>query len=150
MFLILLPVSSALIAVFLYQFLHLFSHSVLKLVAAFSCVREGDFDTVIDYRTSALFVQLYSSFNYTIAKIRSLVRDNLQQKILMQQMEDYKGIQEMSTKLSQYYQYTTRSNQDAVRLEEEYRFISFYADIQSIRFNGCVTFSLMPLPENTV
>lgn len=170
----LLLISSVFIAVFLYHFLNFFSRPTVQLIEAFSRVREGDFDTAVRYSSSNTFAQLYSSFNYTVAKLRSLVCDNLQQKILMQQMElrqlhaqvdphflhnsflnicsmaqmeDYEGIQEMTMMLSQYYQYTTRSNQDSVRLEEEYRFISLYADIQNIRFDGRVQFELMPLPE---
>lgn len=65
----------------------------------------------------------------------------------MAKMEDNEGVAEMSNRLSSYYRYITRSDQNEVPLEMEYRNIVDYTDIQSIRFGSRIQVDLEPLPE---
>lgn len=65
----------------------------------------------------------------------------------MAKMEDNEGVAEMSNRLSSYYRYITRSDQNEVPLEMEYRNIVDYTDIQSIRFGSRIQVELEPLPD---
>jgi two-component system, sensor histidine kinase YesM len=64
----------------------------------------------------------------------------------MAQIGDYDGITDMTDKLSQFYQYVTRSRDDVVLLQDEYRFVALYVAIQEIRFEGSIVCEMEPLP----
>lgn len=66
----------------------------------------------------------------------------------MAKMEDNEGVAEMSSRFSSYYRYITRSDQNEVPLEMEYKNIVDYTDIQSIRFGNRIEVNLQPLPED--
>lgn len=65
----------------------------------------------------------------------------------MAKMEDNEGVAEMSRRLSSYYRYITRSDQNEVPLEMEYQNIVDYTDIQTIRFGDRIQVELEPLPD---
>jgi len=62
-------------------------------------------------------------------------------------MGDVDAISEMSLKLSQYYQYITRSKDDDITLQLEVRHAEDYAAIQSIRSGGRVECFFEPIPK---
>ncbi len=171
---IFLPVSLAASALFAVFFFRQFNRPVLELNRAFAAVCTGNFSIRVKAGKNSDFIQLYTGFNYMVEKIQDLIRSGYQQKILMQQaelrqlhaqvdphflhngflnicamaqMEDYEGIEEMAVKLSQYYQYISRAEQNAVSLEEEFRFVSLYAGIQNVRFGERIVCDIQPLPE---
>lgn len=65
----------------------------------------------------------------------------------MARMEDNEGVAEMSRRLSSYYRYITRSDQNVVSLSMEYENIQDYTEIQTIRFGDRIQVDLEPLPE---
>ncbi len=65
----------------------------------------------------------------------------------MAKMEDNEGVAQMSQRLSAYYRYITRSDQNVVPLSMEYDNIRDYTEIQTIRFGDRITVELEPLPE---
>lgn len=65
----------------------------------------------------------------------------------MARMEDNEGVAEMSRRLSSYYRYITRSDQNVVPLSMEYENIQDYTEIQTIRFGDRIQVDLEPLPE---
>lgn len=65
----------------------------------------------------------------------------------MARMEDNEGVAEMSRRLSSYYRYITRSDQNVVPLSMEYENIQDYTEIQIIRFGDRIQVDLEPLPE---
>ena len=60
---------------------------------------------------------------------------------------DADTVSELSLKLSQFYQYITRSRDDAVTLALELKHAEDYAAIQSIRHAGQIECSFDPIPE---
>lgn len=64
----------------------------------------------------------------------------------MAKMEDNEGVAEMSRRLSSYYRYITRSDQNEVPLAMEYQNISDYTEIQTIRFGDRIRVELEPIP----
>lgn len=65
----------------------------------------------------------------------------------MARMEDNEGVAEMSRRLSSYYRYITRSDQNVVPLSMEYENIQDYTEIQIIRFGDRIQVDLESLPE---
>lgn len=174
LFEIFFPISLILCVFFVVFFFRIINRPVLELNRAFSAVRSGEFSVRVQISKGSDFSQLYSGFNYMVQTIQELIRSNYRQRILVQQaelrqlhaqvdphflhngflnicsmaqMEDYEGIEEMALKLSQYYQYVSRADQNKVTLQEEYRFVSLYADIQNIRFGERVVCQIAVLPE---
>ena len=66
----------------------------------------------------------------------------------MAKMEDNEGVAEMSSRLSSYYRYITRADQNEVPLEMEYNNIVDYTEIQTIRFGNRIHVELEPMPES--
>ncbi len=64
----------------------------------------------------------------------------------MAKMEDTEGVAEMSRRLSSYYRYITRCDQNVVPLSMEYENIKDYTEIQMIRFGDRIKVELEPLP----
>ena len=64
----------------------------------------------------------------------------------MAKMEDNEGVAEMSLRLSSYYRYITRSDQNVVPLQMEYHNAADYVEIQKIRFGDRILVELEPLP----
>ena len=60
---------------------------------------------------------------------------------------DVDAVSEMSLKLSQYYQYITRTKDDAVTLQIEVKHAEDYAAIQSIRNGGRIECRFNPVPD---
>ena len=65
-------------------------------------------------------------------------------------MGDVETVSEMSLKLSQYYQYITRSKDDDITLQLEVRHAEDYAAIQSIRSGGRVECIFEPIPKQCI
>lgn len=64
----------------------------------------------------------------------------------MAKMEDNEGVAEMSLRLSSYYRYITRSDENVVPLQMEYLNAADYVEIQKIRFGDRIQVELEPLP----
>ncbi len=64
----------------------------------------------------------------------------------MAKMEDNEGVAEMSLRLSSYYRYITRSDENVVPLQMEYHNAEDYVEIQKIRFGDRIRVELEPLP----
>lgn len=62
-------------------------------------------------------------------------------------LEDYEGAEQLSTHLGEYFKFITRSNNDMVNLEEEYRHVLAYVSVQSIRFSNRISFMFDECPE---
>lgn len=64
----------------------------------------------------------------------------------MARMEDNEGVAQMSLRLSSYYRYITRSDENVVPLQMEYHNAADYVEIQKIRFGDRIQVDLEPLP----
>ena len=64
----------------------------------------------------------------------------------MAKMEDNEGVAEMSLRLSSYYRYITRSDENVVPLQMEYLNAADYVEIQKIRFGERIQVEMEPLP----
>lgn len=64
----------------------------------------------------------------------------------MAKMEDNEGVAEMSLRLSSYYRYITRSDENVVPLQMEYHNAADYVEIQKIRFGDRIQVEMEPLP----
>ncbi len=144
------------------------------LIESFNRLEKQDFVQITSSKKDE-FTQVFSSFNKMSAKLKTLITDNYQQKILAQkaelrqlqsqinphflynsffllkkriahnQMQDASDFCDM---LGKYFHYITKNYDDYETLDEEIAYAKVYADIQSIRFSKRISVDFSPLPEN--
>jgi two-component system, sensor histidine kinase YesM len=145
-----------------------------KLINAFKKVEDGDFHIAVKYKSNDEFGHLYKQFNDMFNRLRTLIEQVYEQKILVQNAElkqlQYQinphflynslliiyslvkmGDSECAMKLAQhmgnYYQYITRSSSEEVPLVKEITHAKDYVGIQRIRFSNRIKAEFEEIPE---
>ena len=145
-----------------------------RFVQAFHEVEHDNLDVKIDHHATDEFAYMYNTFNNMISRLKTSIQQVYQKEIATKQaelkqlqsqinphflynsffhiyrmckMEDSDGVADFSLKLSKFYQYITRSGQEHVPLEMEYRHAQDYSDIQSVRYGSRIQVRFEPLPE---
>jgi len=131
------------------------------LIEAMRKVSKGDFNVRILENERNEFGFLFTQFNRMISKINSLITDvyveksksqDAQLKYLQSQINPHflynclytvyhlissdkpTGAADMVMYLGEYFRYSTRSNKDLVRFEEELENVNFYIKLQQMRY----------------
>lgn len=99
-------------------------------------------DKLLAYQSEIKFLQAQVNPHFLYNSFYHLYR--------MAKMEDNEGVAELSRRLSSYYRYITRSDQNVVPLAMEYENIQDYTEIQTIRFGDRIQVDLEPLPAEFV
>lgn len=153
---------------------HLIRHPLSLLINGFHEIESGNLNIQISEDVNTDFALLYSSFNHMVRHINQLIKQDYEQKLLLQKAE-LKQLQaqinphflynsffmlqrlircemlteasSLSKKLGQYFQYITRNKQEIVLLKDEYQHVKIYMDIQALRFEKKIQIFCDPLPE---
>lgn len=151
------------VAVFSFWIKGMIAEPLNRLIKSFKKVNEGHYDIRVKYDKGDEFGYLYNEFNELFAKLKSLIEQVYEQKVLVKnaelkqlqyqinphflynsllivnsliKMEDYETALKLSQHLGSYYQYITRSSSDEVPLAKEIEHAKDYVQIQGIRFSN--------------
>ncbi|MGG6311933.1 sensor histidine kinase [Paenibacillus macerans] len=146
-----------------------------KLVSAFNEVERGNLNLRLEHRNNDEFRYIYRSFNAMVAKIKGLLEQVYEQKILAQSAElkqlqsqinphflynsffvirnmarlyDTESIKRFSEYLAKYYQFMTERESGDIRLTEEAEHSRVYADIQKMRFGERIKVRFGEIPPS--
>ncbi|MBM6996853.1 histidine kinase [Paenibacillus sp. DXFW5] len=146
-----------------------------KLVSAFNEVERGNLSLRLEHRKNDEFRYIYRSFNAMVAKIKGLLEQVYEQKILAQSAElkqlqsqinphflynsffvirnmarlnDTESVKRFTEYLAKYYQFMTQRESDDVRLAEEVGHSRVYADIQKMRFGERIRIRFGEVPPS--
>ncbi|WP_178018707.1 sensor histidine kinase [uncultured Paenibacillus sp.] len=146
-----------------------------KLVSAFNEVERGNLNLRLEHRNNDEFRYIYRSFNAMVAKIKGLLEQVYEQKILAQSAElkqlqsqinphflynsffvirnmarlnDTESVKRFTEYLAKYYQFMTRRESGDVRLAEEVEHSRVYADIQKMRFGERIQIRFGEVPPS--
>ncbi len=104
--------------------------------------------TSLEQNYNSKLMAYQSEIRYIQAQIRPhFLYNSFYHLYRMAKMEDNEGVAEMSLRLSSYYRYITRSDQNVVPLQMEYNNAADYVEIQKIRFGDRIAVELEPLPK---
>lgn len=174
---IVLAVLMLLLILFVSFGVHGFIHRPLvRLIQALRRVERGDFETAIETgRRRDEFDYVYSQFNSMLARLKQLIQENYEQKILAQRSELkqlqtqinphflynsffilYQLVDEgdrqqslmLLKHLRTYFQFITRNAEDKVPLQWEMEHALSYLYIQQMRFEDRIRVEVDPLPES--
>ncbi|TXK74852.1 sensor histidine kinase [Paenibacillus sp. N3.4] len=133
-----------------------------KMIQSVQKVKRGDLSARIDYRAKNEFDFLIQRFNEMAEQIQVLVEDVFAEKIRSREatvkqlqsqihphflynslffiinsaeMEDKESVVAMAQNLAEFYRYTTRVENQMVRLQEELDLVSHYLNIQNLRIH---------------
>ncbi|MFD2329940.1 histidine kinase [Cohnella sp. GCM10020058] len=147
---------------------------IRSMVFAFRKLERGDMGTRIHMRRQDEFQYLYTQFNITVDRLKSLIEEVYESRITLQRSElkqlqsqinphflynTYFLVHRMAKAmkvdevirateyLGVYFQHITRNASEFVPLEQEYRHIVAYIELQSLRFHHRIKPSFEPLPE---
>ncbi|MDK2788334.1 MAG: two-component system, sensor histidine kinase YesM [Epulopiscium sp.] len=153
-----------------YKYMH---KPLSRLVSAFRKVEQGDLEVSITHESNDEFEYLYSRFNDMVRKIKVLIEQVYQQKILTQRAE-LKQLQSQinphflynsfflintmarigddnliifTKRLGEYFRFVTRNNSDNIPLKDEVNHARVYTEIQQMRFSKRLTITFDSLPE---
>ncbi len=170
--LILLVVSTLFFGRQLYRLLSL---PINTLTDAFEHIKRGDFSVSIHYHRGDEFQKIYSGYNNMKDQLKELIRDNYEKELMVSkaemkllqaqisphflynsfyniyslaQLQDCEGIQNLTSRLAEYYRYITRNKADQVELWKEYEFTKNYIEIQNIRFGDRIDCRMEALPSD--
>lgn len=145
-----------------------------KLVTALRKLEDGDFNIAVKYGSNDEFGYLYKQFNQIFNRLRTLIEQVYEQKILVQNAElkqlqyqinphflynslliiyslikmgDHDCAMKLSQHMGNYYQYITRSSSEEVPLIKEITHARDYVEIQSIRFSNRIKAEFDAIPE---
>ena len=135
-------------------------HPIRNMVRAIQHIKDGKYSTRIKPNQIHEFQFMVSSFNDMSQQLETLIEEVYKEKIRYQEihlkqlqfqinphflynclfiiknmakLQQYKGIEEMSLHLGDYYRYMTQIDNKNVTLREELEFVSNYLDIHVIR-----------------
>lgn len=141
---------------------------VLRLVHAVQRIKQGDYAYRLPKKTTNEFAFLMRNFNEMATQIQNLIENVLQSRILardatlkqlqaqihphflynclgfiinMTKMGKDRAVMDMAHHLADYYRYTTRMDNQGVRLDEELAFVRTHLDILRLR-NDTLTYSI--------
>ncbi len=144
-----------------------------KLIKAFHQTGDGNFK-LIKHKSRDEFGFLFEQYNYMSVRLKNLIDEVYEQKILMQNIElkqlqfqinphflyncfliisgmaklkDFDGVRLMSEYLSRYYEYVTRDSSGKATLKQEFDHAENYAQIQSFRYFHRTGYTFCKLPE---
>lgn len=148
-----------------------------RLTQVFRQVERGNMHVTLDVQpgTPNEFAMVYDRFNVMIDQINNLMTQRVEQEKALEQAK-YRELQahiaphflynsfnvlrhailmgdddtsvQMTKLLASYFKYLTyKSEQATITLEEEYRHMLNYLEIQKIRFRDSITVEIAPLPE---
>lgn len=154
----------------IYEIIH---RPLRTLIASFKKVDEGDLDISVQYSRKDEFRFLYDHFNATVEKLKRLVGEVYEERLLVQDAELKKLqsqinphflyncfyilyrmveplgeplVEKFCLSLGRYFEFITRSNTDEVPLSMEMEYARVYSDIQSIRFSNRIQVVFDTLP----
>lgn len=144
------------------------------LMVAFKKLEEGNFNQKLTFNRNDEFSFLYHRFNETLQRIRVLIEQVYEQKILAQNAElkqlqyqisphflynnmyniyriaklgDMESVMNLTLHLGSYYQYITKGLSMDVPLIEEMKHATNYLEVQKIRFYNKVRVTLSEIPD---
>jgi two-component system sensor histidine kinase YesM len=145
-----------------------------KLINAFKIMQTGDFSFEATYEKNDEFLMLYDGYNEMRLRLRNLIEQVYEQKILTQKqelkmlqyqinphfiyntlygiyriakVEDYDTIVKLSKHLMSYYRYIAKGMEDEVYLKEEINHARDFSEVQSIRYSGRIQSAFEEIPE---
>lgn len=145
------------------------------LLDGFRRLEKGDMEFQIDYEGKSEFHLLVQRFNKTLNRLKAVLGQLYDQKILTQEaemkhlqaqinphflynnfyildnmilMEDYDAAAEFCRQLGGYFRYVTRSDQITAPLYQEIDHAKAYVTIQQVRFPDTLTVDFPPPPED--
>ncbi|MBB3071421.1 two-component system sensor histidine kinase YesM [Paenibacillus baekrokdamisoli] len=160
-----------LVSYWVYQVIH---KPMTKMVRALRNVETGNLSISLHHKSRDEFSYLYQQFNGMTAKLKTLIYEVYEQKLLMQQAElnqlqsqinphflynslyllyritkaqDYENSLKFTKYLGDYFRYITKKTGDDVPLEQEWHHVRTYMEIQNIRFSNRVKVMISDLPE---
>ncbi|MBP1994121.1 sensor histidine kinase [Paenibacillus eucommiae] len=171
-----LLVGSSLIIVilFAYGIYLLIQRPLQMLVRRFRNVEEGNFNAVQMPLRADEFGYLFTRFDHTIKRLRTLIDELYVQKIRLQQSElkqlqmqiaphflynsfymlhrlikhdDNRTAELVSKNLGDYFQFITRNRLEEVALKDEVNHVRSYVVIQNIRFSNRIEVTFADLPR---
>lgn len=146
---------------------------ILKIVHAFDTLQEGNFLISIQYKSNDEFKLLFEKFNTMVSKIRNLINEIYEQKILTQRMElkflhsqikphflnnsffllyslaktgNINMLSELTERLSSYYGFIAEGFKDMIPLVKEVKYAKTYAEIQEIHYYEKISVSFAEIP----
>ena len=161
------------VAVFSFWIKGMIAEPLNRLIKSFKKVNEGYYDIRVKYDKGDEFGYLYNEFNELFAKLKSLIEQVYEQRVLVKnaelkqlqyqinphflynsllivnsliKMEDYETALKLSQHLGSYYQYITRSSTDEVPLMKEIEHAKDYVQIQGIRFSNRIKAIFADIP----
>lgn len=172
-FFICLLMVMAMMTFYIYS-LHIFINSPIKtLVRNIEKMEKGDLSVRITEKREDEFGYVYLSFNKMAKSLQNQMEINYRQKMLTQQAElrhlqsqinphflynsffalyrmakdeDCEGMAKLSSYLSEYYRYITKSAQSDVELKMDVEHARRYAQIQAMRFRRRLSVEFEELP----
>ena len=146
---------------------------LLRLMKLFQVIETGNFNEQMEYRHNDEFGFIYSSANRMTTRLKRLVEEVYEQRVLLQQaeikqlqyqinphflynslfvvsnlirMEDVETAQKMTDHLSRFYQYITKGAIDDIPLDMEVQHVRDYMEIHMIRFSNRLSVSFGEIP----
>lgn len=160
---------------FSYSIFRLIYQPLLKLVRSFRKVDDGELDISIRHSGNDEFRYLYAHFNIMLEKLKSLIRQVYEEKILVQNAElkqlqsqinphflynsffllyriaktrDFDKVCQVSQLLGNYFQFITRSAANEITLSMEINHARTYVEIQTMRFSSRIHVEFDDLPAD--
>lgn len=138
---------------------------IIQITRSLQKMKRGDLSTRIEYRSKNEFDYLIQRFNDMAEQIQVLVEDVYAEKLRSREatlkqlqsqinphflynslffiinsaeMEDREAVVTMAHNLAEFYRYTTRVENQSVRLRDELEFVTHYLNIQNLRMHRLV------------
>lgn len=167
--------SIALVSLFSYWIYMLIHHPLKQLVIAFRKVEHGNLDVAVHHRTKDEFGYLFHQFNAMVGELKVLIHEvyeknfrlrlselrQLQSQInphflynsfyivyRMAKIQDYDKIMEFTKYLGEYFRFITRSDSDGITLQDEWKHVKNYIEIQTIRFSDRIEVDFGEMPKD--
>ncbi len=148
---------------------------IKHLIKAFNVIDVDNLNEKFENIEQKEFSELYNGYNKMLDRLRLSIRELYEQKIITQKAElmylqsqinphflynslytisrmaksvNNKLVYDFSMKLSNYYRYLARSNDDEIFFETEYQHAINYLDIQSTRFSKRINIEINDINEN--
>jgi two-component system sensor histidine kinase YesM len=155
-------VSFLVVLVFSYWIYRLIHNPMMRLVLALRKMEKGDLTIAIHRSVQDEFHYLYLQFNSMVLRIKELIQENYESRIIAQRLElkqlqsqinphflyntyfmihrmaesdDLANVRMASKYMGLYFMYITRNSSDEVTLQAEIEHTNNYIDIQTLRFS---------------
>lgn len=166
-------ISIAIIVFFSYSIYRLIHRPLLDLVRSYRKVDEGELNITIIHKSNDEFRFLYEHFNIMVEKLKGLIHQVYEEKILAQRAElkqlqsqinphflfnsfyllnrmikaeDNENAKLFSQHLGKYFEFITRNATDEIQLSMEVKHARAYVEIQTMRYSNHVQVEFDNLP----